>query len=116
MATYMLFLHDNVDAFTDMDQDQMMAIIKEYTAWTEKMQAEGRFLGGNKLTDEPGRNMATKDGELVVHDGPFTETKELLGGYMMVSADSYDQAVELAATCPHVKYGRIEVREVEDLH
>ncbi len=115
MATYMLFLHDTIDDGPMPSQDEIMAIIKEYTAWTEKMQAEGRYLGGNKLTDEPGRNLMPGNGKAVVHDGPFTETKELLGGYMMISAEDYDEAVKVAATCPHAKYGRIEVRQVDEI-
>lgn len=114
MASYIFFLHDTLTD-TPMSQDEIMAMIKEYTAWTEQMQAEGRYLGGNKLKDEPGRQLTPGDGEALVHDGPFAETKELLGGYMMVKADNYDQAVKLAATCPHAKYGRIEVREIDEL-
>jgi hypothetical protein len=48
-----------------------------------------------------------------VIDGPYPETKEIIGGYFLIEAASYDEAVEIALSCPHVDLGRIEVREVE---
>ncbi|WP_020400400.1 YciI family protein [Kordiimonas gwangyangensis] len=115
MAQFMLLLHDRLDGFADLSHDQMMDIIKEYTAWTEKMIAEGRFLGGEKLKDEPGRNLTTGAGGVEVHAGPFTEPNEMIGGYMTIEAADYDEAVEIAKTCPHVKYGRIELREIDQI-
>jgi hypothetical protein len=115
MAQFMLLLHDRLDGFADLSHDEMMAIIKEYTAWTEKMIAEGRFLGGEKLKDEPGRTLIAGANGVEVHTGPFTETNEMIGGYMSIEAADYDQAVEIAKTCPHAKYGRIELREIDQI-
>ncbi|WCL54299.1 YciI family protein [Gimibacter soli] len=113
MAQFILFLHDRTDAFAGLSGDEMMAIIKDYMAWTEKMKAEGRYVGGQKLTDEPGRVMGTKGGSVEIHDGPFAEAHEILGGYMTIEAADYDEACALAKTCPHLKYGRIEVRMID---
>ena len=46
-------------------------------------------------------------------DGPFAETREVLGGYYMFDAESFEQAVELAKGCPVLPFGPIEIREVE---
>ncbi len=115
MAKFMMLLHDRLDAFSNLSHDQMMAIIKEYTAWTQKMRAEGRFVGGEKLKDEPGRNLMTGADGVEVHAGPFTETNEMIGGYMTIKAADYDEAAEIAKTCPHAKYGRIELREIDQV-
>ncbi len=115
MANFMLVLHDRLDGFSTLSHDEMMAMIKEYTAWTEKMLAEGRFLGGEKLKDEPGRQIMAGKSGIETHVGPFTETGEMIGGYMTISANDYDEAVEIAKTCPHAKYGRIELREIDQI-
>lgn len=46
-------------------------------------------------------------------DGPYSEAKEVLGGYFVIEADSYEQAVERLQDCPHLDYGTIVIREVE---
>ena len=46
-------------------------------------------------------------------DGPFPETKEIIGGYFVIEAVDYDEAVELAKSCPHIDFGRIEIRQVD---
>ena len=58
-----------------------------------------------------------QDGELRVLDGPFSETKEIIGGYFAIQAEDYDEAVRLAEGCPHLDYGGlIELRQVDALH
>ncbi|WP_262692862.1 YciI family protein [Kordiimonas aestuarii] len=115
MAQFMMLLHDKLDGFSALSHDEMMSVIKEYTAWTEKMIAEGRFLGGEKLKDEPGRNLLAGTDGIETHAGPFTETNEMIGGYMSIEAADYDEAVKIAKTCPHAKYGRIELREIDPI-
>lgn len=114
MAKYILFLHDRIDAFEGLSHEEMMAVIKDYVAWTEKMRAEGRYLGGEKLMDEPGRVIGKSGDTVETLNGPFSETHEILGGYMVIEAADYDTASALAATCPHVNYGRIELREIHE--
>jgi hypothetical protein len=53
-------------------------------------------------------------GQVRVTDGPFSEAKEVLGGYFLITAASYDEAVRRAGDCPHLEYGgTIEVRQVD---
>ncbi|WP_417450115.1 YciI family protein [Kordiimonas sp.] len=115
MAQFMLLLHDKLDGFPQLSQDEMMAMIREYTAWTEQMIADGRFLGGEKLKDEPGRSLMMGPSGIESHAGPFTEANEIIGGFMSITAADYDEAAEIAKTCPHVRYGRIELREIDPL-
>jgi hypothetical protein len=48
-------------------------------------------------------------------DGPFSETKEVIGGYWILEADSYDEMQELVADCPHLEHGRLEIRQIEEV-
>ncbi len=92
-----------------MSPAEMQAVIERYTNWAGKLAAEGRMKGSNKLKDGSARHLT----KLGVIDGPFPETKEIIGGYFLVEAANYDEAVEIALSCPHIEFGRIEVREVE---
>src|SRR5689334_4013479 len=113
MPQYMLLLHENPAAFADVTPNQMQAIVQKYKAWATKLATEGRLLGSNKLYDGTGRSMKSVDGKVVVTDGPYTEAQEIIGGYFMIAADSYDQAAKLAEGCPHIEYGVVEIREIE---
>ena len=114
MPKYMLLLHDNPNAFANISPEAMQKIIEKYIAWGKKLREAGVMRAGDKLTDEPGRVMRRKDGHVHVTDGPYSESKELLGGYYMIEADTYDKAVELARDCPQLEFGgTIEVRQVE---
>ncbi len=113
MAEFVLFLYDDPSAFADVTPQDMQAVIKEYGAWAARMRDEGRFVHGQKLMDEGGRHLIPADGDVRVVDGPYSETKEIIGGFFQLKADSYDEAVAIAKTCPHVKYGaKIELRQV----
>jgi len=57
--------------------------------------------------------MRAENSKPVVKDGPFAEAKEVMGGFFVVEAEDYDQAVEVAKTCPHMDFGSIEVRQIE---
>ena len=117
MAQYMLLLHETPAEFADLGQEEMQAVIAEYVAWGESLASQGKLLGNQKLKDEGGRHLVAKGKEILVTDGPFAEAKEVLGGYFAIEAKSYDEAVEIAKTCPHLKYnGRIELRQIDDLH
>lgn len=113
MNTYMLLLNHAPDRYHDLSEDEYMAIIADYVAWTEKLTAEGIYTGGEKLADGPGKLLTRTDSGVEVHDSPMAELAEVLGGVMMIKATDYDAAVEVAKTCPHLKYhAGLEVREV----
>jgi hypothetical protein len=116
MPQYMLLLHDDLTAYADMTPGQMQALLERYQAWAGRLGAEGRLVGGEKLKDEGGRRMRKQGGKVVVVDGPYSETKEVIGGYFTIKAESYADAVEIARSCPHLDYrGVIDVREVDEL-
>ena len=114
MPKYMLLLHDHTPGFADISPNEMQKVVEKYVAWGRKLREAGVMTAGDKLTDEPGKVMRRKDNQVRVTDGPYSESKELLGGYYMIEADSYDQAVNYARDCPQLDYGgTIEVRQVD---
>jgi len=116
MPKFMLFLHEDQGQFDSRSHDEVMRIIHEYSAWAEKLRLAGRLAGGEKLTDDPGRVLRPGKPRFSVTDGPYTESKEIVGGFFTVLAADYDEACTIAADCPHLKYGgRIEVRMIHEL-
>ena len=93
----------------------MQAIFARYRAWGQKLRDAGRILGSNKLEDKSGRVLRSVSGELHITDGPYAETKDVLGGYFLVSAETYEDAVKLCRDCPHLDFGAIEVRQVQKI-
>lgn|SRR5437868_9755113 len=111
MSKYLLLLRDNPGRFADSSPEEIQQIMQKYIAWRASLQS--RILGGNKLKDGEGHVLRKTNGKPSVMDGPFAEAKEVMAGFFMLEADSYDQAVEIAKTCPHMEYGSIEVRAIQ---
>ncbi len=79
--------------------------------WLDDVIARGIRLDGDRLAPpRQARTVAVRDGEMLVSDGPFAETKEVICGYDILECDSIDDAVRVAAAHPVAAFGRIEVR------
>src|SRR5258706_5003452 len=116
MSNFMLFLHQDTTGRTDRSRDEAMRMTNEYVAWATKMRQEGRFVAGDKLTENAGKVLRSRGGKVVVTDGPYAETKEIVGGYFCIKAADFNEAVEIAQSCPHLKFGgNIEVRMVHEM-
>ncbi|MFN0121690.1 MAG: YciI family protein [Blastocatellia bacterium] len=116
MPQFMLLLHENPADFASVSPDEIQAIIGEYVAWRQAIEAAGKYAGSNKLKDEGGRHLTSDNGHVRVVDGPYAEASEVIGGYFNISAADYDEAVEITRGCPHLKYGGwIELRQIEDV-
>ena len=87
-------------------------ILARYFAWMDDLAGRGIALDSQPLRDG-GRIMRVVDGEIV--DGPFTETKEIVGGFVIIAAAGWKEAREVARTCPALEVGDwIELREVSE--
>ncbi|HYC78247.1 MAG TPA: YciI family protein [Planctomycetota bacterium] len=116
MPRYMLLLADDPSAYKDVTPAQMEAVIAKYVAWTGKMRQEGRVLSGEKLKDEGGKRIRSRNGKATVVDGPYAESKEVVGGFYIIKAANFDEAVKIASTCPHVEFGaHLDVREIDEM-
>jgi hypothetical protein len=113
MAQYLMLLWENPASFAGIAPGDLQQVIQEYVAW-RKLTASRSALGPSaKLRDEGGKRIKGSGGSPVVADGPYSEAHEVIGGFFTIEAPDYDAAVAIASTCPHVKYGWIELREIE---
>jgi hypothetical protein len=115
MPSYMLLIYDNPVNWINMSPEDMQKAIEKFMAWGNKLRSSGVFLASHKLADDAGKVMRGK-GQVRVTDGPYSETKEVLGGYYLIKAANYHDAVECARSCPGLEYGgTIEVRQVDPM-
>ena len=113
---YMLLIHDDPSAWAAMSEEQVNAVMGEYFAYSAAIREEGILVDGNPLQGrEEARTVRVRDGARLVADGPFAETKELIGGYYVVDCATLDQAIDAAARIPSARFGAIEVRPVAQM-
>ena len=92
------------------------AAMDDYFSVTEAMKEAGAYLGGEALTDSStATTLRIRDGKRMVTDGPFIESKEILGGFYLVECESVDEALDWAARLPDARIGSIEIRPVLDV-
>ena len=116
MAKYMLLLYDSPAKWIDVFPDEMQKAIQKYKAWGDKLKKLGIYVSSHKLADDAGKVLRGRRSPRVI-DGPYpARVKEVLGGYFMIEAPSYDDAVGHSRDCPHLEYGgTIEVRQVDPM-
>ena len=108
MPQFMLLLRDDRELFGKLGPEEMQKTVEKYFAWRNKP----FVVGGAGLMEKTGRVMQKKNGSVSVTAGPYSESREVMGGYYAIEAASFDEAVKLAADNPHVDFGTIEIREI----
>ncbi|MGE0877560.1 MAG: YciI family protein [Acidimicrobiia bacterium] len=116
LMKYMLLIYSDPSAGPAQGTPEAEA---EFGAWmtvSAEMAQSGAMQAGAPLQGvETASTVRVRDGKRVVTDGPFAETKEVLGGYYLVDVPSLDEALDWAARLPNVGYGSIEVRPVFEI-
>ena len=110
---YMCLIYDDETVWQTRPEDDRNQIFGEYMGFTESIQKSGNMVAGDAL--QPTSTATTvriRNGETLLTDGPFAETKEQLGGYYLIEAKDADEALAIAARIPSARYGSIEVRPV----
>ena len=116
MAKFLYLLNHAPDRYADLSPEENMEIIKDYIAWVESQAEAGRYLGGEKLREAPGKTLRRKDWGMELLDAPFAEVPEVLGGYMLIEAGDMDEAVELARSHPHLVHNEVlHILEIQDV-
>ncbi len=111
MARFMLLLYDiqeDREAWHKLSPEEMQKGVERYIAWSKRP----FVVSSERLGEDAGRVIRSENGKPRVADGPFTETKEVLGGYYMIEAEDYDQAVKLSLDHPHLEHGTMEIRQI----
>jgi hypothetical protein len=85
-----------------------------WRAWRSYSAAVNDKVVGGKVLDHAGTaaTIRVRSGERQIQDGPFADSKEALGGYMIFEVDTFEEAVELASTCPAAASGCVELRPI----
>src|SRR5438067_1595328 len=110
---YMLLIYMGENAMTDGERQQCY---KDSTQLANDLHASGQFISANPL--EPAasaKSVRVREGRRLITDGPFAETREVLGGFYLIEVDSQEQAVEIAARHPGARLGAVEVRPVLEI-
>ena len=108
---YMLLIYDDESAADAMSEDERKAFMGEYVQYTNDLREAKALVAGDALQRvATATSLRVRNGERVVTDGPFAETKEQLGGYYLIEAESLDEALGWAAKIPSARSGTIEVR------
>jgi len=113
MPKFMLILHNTPDVWQNLPPEEMQQKIAKYRAWVDKLHSSGRHVSSEKLGDEGGKLLTRQAGRLNVVDGPYSEAKEVVGGYFLFRAANYAEAIEFARDCPFLDDGRIEIRQTD---
>jgi hypothetical protein len=115
MARYMLLLHRDRDRPAP-TREEMMDIIRRYTAWGDALAAKGKVLAREKLTPVGrGQFVRLQDGEPLVTDGPYPEVRDVIGGYYLIEAKDDAEAAATAKDCPHLwSTNWLELRPIDE--
>jgi len=107
MAQFMLLLYDDPSGWAKLSPEEMQKAIEKYMTWTKKS------VDSKRLAQDVGKVIRSQNGKSRTTDGPYSETKEVLGGFYTIEAANYNEAVQKALTHPHLEYGgTVEVRQV----
>ena len=110
---YLLSIYIDESGFRDVTPEQAANMTAAYTALSREMEAAGVALGGEGLQPtSTATTVRVRDGERLLTDGPFAETREALGGFYLIDVEDLDAALGWAAKMPNIAYGTVEVRPV----
>jgi hypothetical protein len=111
---YLCLIYDDERNMGSMTQSQLDAFIGEYALFGEDVRRSGHYIGGAEL--QPVQSATTiriRNGKVSATDGPFAETKEQLGGFVLIEARDLNEAIQVAAKIPTARQGSIEVRPIK---
>lgn len=110
---YLLLIYNAEGLGPQPGKPEFGPFMNDYFAFTNEVKERGLFEAGQPLESvSTATTVRVRDGQTTISDGPFTETKEVLGGYYLLDCKDLDEALECAAKIPTAKYGSIEVRPI----
>ena len=114
MKEYLLLFRGGDAHMGKLSPEDMQAHMQKWMRWMSGLNEQGKFAGAQPLINTGKVITGTKK---VITDGPFMEGKEMVGGYLLCKANTYDEAVEISKECPILEFddGTVEVREIQEL-
>jgi len=106
-----LLLYRSDESYKNLSREELQQLIARNIAWFERLAAEGKIKAGQAL-ERKGVTVSGQNG-IYVSDGPFAETKEVIGGYLLLDVETFEEAVAIAQSSPGLSCGAsIDVRPV----
>ena len=113
---YLLLLASEPTAGPAPDSEAFAEEMKEWFSYTDALTQAGAMQGGEALQGtETATTVRVRDGQTLTTDGPFAETKEVLGGFYLIDVPDLDAAIEWAAKIPSAPYGSVEIRPIMEI-
>jgi hypothetical protein len=111
----MLIINETPGYGNDLSPEEIQQLMQRYSAWADGIRAQDRYVIGEKLGEDGGKIVSRQSGRLAVVDGPYSEAKEVIGGYMTIRAKDYDEVLELLKDCPLLERGRMFLRQTDPM-
>jgi hypothetical protein len=112
---FLCLAYEEQRALDALSENEWHALRKETLDYVDRLQKSGRLIIAQALQSATtASTLRVRSGKLSVIDGPFAETKEQIGGFFLIEARDFDEAVQVAAQWPSARIGSIEVRPIEE--
>ena len=116
MKKYLCLVYFELKDLMALSKQQRIDLDRDSLAYDEELEKGGHFIAAQALqSPSKARTVSVRRGKMSVTDGPFAETKEQLGGFILIQARNLKQAVKLGAGIPLARLGRIEVRPIYNI-
>jgi hypothetical protein len=113
---YMLLCYDDEQAWKDAGPTALKDAMQEAIALTHDLAAKGQYIASAPLQPvATAVSVRVRDGKQVVTDGPFAETREVLGGYHIIDVEDLDEAIHVAERHPGARVGSVEIRPILEI-
>lgn len=110
---YICFGYLDVETWAKLSPGEQNAMVDQCFAYDDWLRKNGHWVGGEGL--QGATTLSHQNGKVTVSDGPYAETKELLGGLLILEARDLNHAIQLVSNHPGIRMGRWEVRPAQDL-
>ena len=113
---YMLLCYDDEQAWEQAGPAAHKAAMQEAVALTHELDAKGQYITASPLqSSATAVSVRIRDGKPQVTDGPFAETREVLGGYYIIDVENLDEAIHIAERHPGARVGSVEIRPILEI-
>lgn len=112
---YLCLAYETEQALNELTHEQWLALRQETLDYAESIRRSGHLLATEALQSaRKAKTTKIRNGKVAITDGPFAETKEQIGGYFLIEANNFEEAMNIATGWPSARLGLIEVRPIED--
>lgn len=113
---FMLLCYDDEQAWEQAGPEALRRAIGEAVQLTHELHAKGQYVASAPLHPvSTATSVRVRDGKRIITDGPFAETREVLGGFHLIEVENREQAIEIASRHPGARVGTVEVRQVLEI-